>query len=83
MRFSRERQRLKKGQLWRIENQEKLASMPDMGVGSPLEELFVLAFKGWADLEAMYRFVSDEAGCVMGFACDRRAPVICEVCARG
>lgn len=75
--------RLRKGQVWLVDAKKKLEEMSDMGVGSQLEAQFNLAFRSWISMEAMQRFVTGESGCAVGFACDTRAPVLCEVCARG
>ena len=66
-----------------VATREMLDSMPDAGVGSPLETRYVKAIDYWVDLEALQRFATGQAGCIVGFACDPRSPVLCEACAGG
>ena len=73
--------RLQKGQGVLVAMHAALDAMPDMGVDSPLEAKYVKAIGFWVDMEATQRFVTGEKGCIVGFACDPRSPVLCESCA--
>ena len=64
-----------------VATRDMLDSMPDAGVGSPLEARYVKAIDFWVSLEALQRFTTGEQGCVVGFVCDPRSPVLCEACA--
>jgi hypothetical protein len=76
------RERLRKGQAWLTKAKADLADMPDMGVGSKLEEQFNLAFITWATFETTWRVVSNSNACVVGFECDPESPAVCQVCAK-
>ncbi len=72
--------RLRKGQVWLISEARALRAMPDMGVGTAREAMFVKMFLTWADLEHTLRFLEPETGCVMGSQCDPQALILCETC---
>ena len=74
--------RLRLGQAWLVSAKEDLAALPDMGVGSKLEEQFNLAFITWATWETAWRVLTGSKACVMGFECDPESPILCERCKR-
>lgn len=75
--------RLQKGQGILVAMRDALDAMPDMGVDSPLEAKYVKAIDFWVAMEATQRLTTGETGCIVGFACDQRSPVLCEACAGG
>ena len=73
--------RLRKGQVWLTKAKADLLDMVDAGVGSILETQYNYAFITWASYETLYRTLTNSRGCIMGFECDPKSPLICQACA--
>lgn len=73
--------RLVQGATWLIATQEQLLSMPSLGVGTPLEDQFLLGIDLWDCLHN----VVDSGGnnCVLEASgpCKEKAIVTCRACA--
>jgi len=74
--------RLQRGSLWLVETHAKLLSLPDGGVGTDMERLYLRGLDRWDSYDKALRTLFGFQGCVCGQGqrCPDDAPVLCRGC---
>ena len=74
--------RLQRGQDWLTQTHRKLLAMPDLGIGSDMEQRFLAGLDLFDDLDHKLRAEWGFRGCIQGQGqqCPSEAPVRCRGC---